>query len=71
MDDGGRKCITQREGADWSKIKNIGRPVNSIYWQSHGFYHDGKSFYFSSNRPGGKGELDIWVSERTEDGKWN
>ena len=30
-----------------------------------------RSFYFSSNRPGGEGELDIWVSERTEDGKWS
>lgn len=74
MDDGGDGNLyyCQREGAEWSKIKNIGRPVNSIYWQSHGFItHDGKSFYFSSNRPGGKGELDIWVSERTEDGKWS
>lgn len=74
MDDGGDGNLyyCQREGEVWSKIKNIGRPVNSIYWQSHGFItYDGKSFYFSSNRPGGKGELDIWVSERTEDGKWS
>ena len=73
MDDGndGNLYYSQRTDTTWSKIKSVGKPVNTIYWQSHGFITpDGKTLYFSCNRPGGQGELDIWVSEREPDGTW-
>lgn len=73
MDDGydGNLYYSQRTDTTWSKIKSLGKPVNTIYWQSHGFITpDGKTLYFSCNRPGGNGELDIWVSEREPDGSW-
>jgi tetratricopeptide (TPR) repeat protein len=74
MDDGGNGnlyyCV--RKDSVWTKIKSFGKPINSIYWQSHGFITpDGKTLYFSSNRPGGQGELDIWYSEKDANGRWN
>ena len=73
MDDGadGNLYYSTRRDTTWSKIKSVGRYVNSIYWEAHGFVTpDGKTMYFSSNRPGGEGELDIWSSQRLADGSW-
>lgn len=73
MDDGGDGNLyySLREDTVWSKIKNVGRPICSIYWQSFGFITpDGKGMYFSSNQPGGQGGVDIWYSEKTASGKW-
>ncbi len=74
IDDGddGNLYFSQRNDTVWSKIRNFGRPVNTIYWESHGFITpDGNSIYIASNRPGGFGELDLWVSEKKADGSWN
>jgi len=74
MDDGGDGNLyySERIGTTWSKIKNFGRYINTIYWESHGFITpDGRSMYIASNRQGGEGELDIWVSEKAADGTWN
>ena len=74
MDDGrdGNIYYSLRNDSTWSKIRSLGRAINTIYWEAHGFITpDGNSLYFSSNRPGGKGELDIWVSEKDKDGRWN
>jgi outer membrane protein OmpA-like peptidoglycan-associated protein len=73
MDDGGDGNLyySERTDSTWSKIKSVGKPINTIYWQSHGFIcPDGQSMYFSSNKPGGEGELDIWYSEKDRNGKW-
>jgi outer membrane protein OmpA-like peptidoglycan-associated protein/tetratricopeptide (TPR) repeat protein len=73
MDDGrdGNIYYSLRNDSGWSKIRSLGRTINTIYWEAHGFITpDGNSLYFSSNRPGGKGELDIWVSEKDKDGRW-
>lgn len=73
LDDGGDGNLyySLRKDSVWSKIKNVGRPVSSIYWQSFGFITpNGKGMYFSSNQPGGQGGLDIWYSEKTASGKW-
>ncbi len=74
MDDGGDGNLyySQRKDSVWSRIKSLGKNINSIYWESHGFITpDGKTLYFSSNRAGGSGELDIWISKRKDDGTWD
>jgi outer membrane protein OmpA-like peptidoglycan-associated protein len=74
IDDGddGNLYSSERTDTVWSKIKNVGRFVNSIYWESHGFITpDGNTMYFASNRPGGEGELDIWISRKAADGSWD
>jgi len=73
MDDGGdgNLYFCQRTDTAWTRIKSPGKPVNTIYWESFGFITpDGNSIYIASNRPGGFGELDIWVSEKNNDGTW-
>ncbi len=73
LDDGGDGNLyySTRTDTTWSKIKSIGKPINSIYWESHGFITpDGRTMYISSNRPGGEGDLDIWSSRRLADGEW-
>jgi len=74
MDDGGdgNLYLSHRTDSSWSKIKGPGKNINSIYWESHGFITpDGKTLFFSSNRPGGEGDLDIWSSVKNEDDSWN
>jgi outer membrane protein OmpA-like peptidoglycan-associated protein len=74
MDDGGDGNLyySLRKDTTWSKIKSFGKPINTIYWESDGFISpDNGKLYFSSNRPGGYGELDIWIAERKNDGSWN
>lgn len=49
----------------WEKAKNAGKNVNSIAYEGCAFYHkieDGSNVYFSSNRTGGIGQGDIYVS---------
>ncbi len=55
----------------WTPPANIGTPINSRAWESQpSISSDGKSLYFTSNRKGGQGGKDIWVSHRQSDGKW-
>ncbi len=63
--------IAQFDGEHWSIPKNMGSPINTRYWESQpSLSSDGRSLYFVSNRAGGKGKMDIWVSYLQEDGKW-
>lgn len=73
MDDGadGNLYSSQRDGDKWSKIRKLGKNVNTKYWEAHGFITpDGKHLFFSSNKPEGFGELDIWLSEKEANGNW-
>jgi hypothetical protein len=55
----------------WSKIVKLGPNINTKYWESHGtLSQDGKTLYFTSNRKGGYGGLDIYKSVMEEDGTW-
>lgn len=55
----------------WTKMKKIGGDINSKYWESHAaFSPDDKTIYFTSNRKGSIGGLDIYKSEMDEKGNW-
>jgi outer membrane protein OmpA-like peptidoglycan-associated protein len=72
-DDGadGNLFESHRKGTVWTKMRKLNKNINTKYWEAFGFITpDGKQLYFSSNRPGGFGELDIWVSQREENGNW-
>ncbi|MBC6427391.1 MAG: OmpA family protein [Ekhidna sp.] len=63
--------ITRKTGNNWSKPENLGKAVNSKYWESQpSLSADGKTLYFVSNRPGGYGGRDIWFTEKKE-GQWD
>jgi outer membrane protein OmpA-like peptidoglycan-associated protein len=54
----------------WSVPVNPGAPLNSAYSEKHpAISADGRRLFFSSNRPGGSGSYDIWMSEKTGD-RW-
>lgn len=55
----------------WQSVRNLGEPVNTKYWDSQPFVSPGgDELYFSSDRPGGYGGTDLWVSKRLRSGKW-
>lgn len=68
-----------QEFSQWSVPENLGAIVNSACAptstacndQHPAISKDGLSLYFSSDRPGGCGGLDIWVSQRASlDSQW-
>ncbi len=62
--------IAEFNGAEWSHPRNLGKVVNSRYWDTQPcLANDNKTLYFVSNRPGGVGGTDIWVT-RFENGRW-
>ena len=55
----------------WQKAKKLSKPVNSRYWETFASISpDGQTLYFSSNRRGGYGGLDIYQSTRLPNGEW-
>lgn len=45
--------------------------INSRYWESQPCLSlDGRALIFSSDRPGGYGGRDLWLTVKNEDGKW-
>ena len=63
--------ISYREGNDWSVPKNMGQAINSASWDSQpSLSADGRRLYFVSDRPGGVGNRDIWVSYLDRNEKW-
>lgn len=64
--------MSRFEGGDWTKPTPLNKNINtSMYWEtSASVSADGKKLYFASNRPGGYGELDIYVSELDAKGDW-
>lgn len=60
--------VTTRPTASdpWTAAVNLGPTVNSSEREVTPFISaDGLSLYFSSSRPGGSGDLDLWVTTRT------
>lgn len=55
----------------WSEPKNVGKNINSDYWDSApSIAPDNQTLYFCSNRPGGYGGIDIYVAYKNEKGFW-
>ena len=58
--------------SEWSEPVNLGAPVNSAFTeQNSALSKDGLTLYIQSNRPGGFGGNDLWVSHRASlDSPW-
>ena len=64
--------ISYKIGDEWTKPKNLGSNINSRYWESQpSLSADGRTLYFVSDRPGGLGKRDIYVSYLKKDGTWS
>lgn len=63
--------ITYRLNGNWQRPTNMGKHVNSRFWDSQpSLSADGSILFFSSNRRGGFGGNDIWFTVRKGDGTW-
>ncbi|HBZ22395.1 MAG TPA: hypothetical protein DEO60_14790, partial [Bacteroidales bacterium] len=55
----------------WTPIKKLNSNINTKFYESHASVSaNGKSLYFTSNRNGGQGGLDIYLSEKDALGEW-
>ncbi|MBS0011172.1 MAG: PD40 domain-containing protein [Bacteroidales bacterium] len=67
----GNIYLSTYENGRWSEIKKLNRNINTRFYESHACpSSDGKRLYFTSNREGGEGGLDIYVSEKNQQGEW-
>jgi hypothetical protein len=69
---GGNDIWTSRRvNGRWTPPENLGPNVNSPGDEHHSIpTPDGKSLYVTSNRPGGHGGEDTYITTRGADGKW-
>jgi outer membrane protein OmpA-like peptidoglycan-associated protein len=60
-------CFLAKDGT-WTEPKSIGKKINLPKYNEMTPYlaSDGVTLYFSSNRPGGLGDNDIWMTKRLD-----
>lgn len=64
--------ISRWDGQNWSTPRNLGPKINTEYKETQpSLSPDGSRLYFSSNRPGGYGKMDIWAIDWLPEGKWS
>ncbi len=64
--------VSKYDGTRWSAAEPVkGRNINTKYWESHASVtRDGSAMIFASDRPGGQGGLDLYISYRKDNGSW-
>jgi outer membrane protein OmpA-like peptidoglycan-associated protein/tetratricopeptide (TPR) repeat protein len=64
--------ISYQTPQGWSEPINLGPQINTEFWESSpSLSSDKTTLYFSSDRPGGYGGKDLYVSHRMPNGKWS
>lgn len=65
-------CFSENINGTWTPIESLGESVNGDNsWESQpSITSDGKTLYFVSDRPGGSGGYDIYLTHKNEDGEW-
>lgn len=67
----GNLYVSFLEDSTWSEPLPLNDNINTKYWESHAsLSRDGQTLYFTSNRPGGYGELDIYKAKRLGKTEW-
>jgi hypothetical protein len=57
--------VTNFKNGKWTKLRKLNGNINTRYWESHAcISYDGLTLYFTSNKKGGYGRLDIYKSVR-------
>jgi tetratricopeptide (TPR) repeat protein len=69
--DRGDIYISYLKGEEWSVPERLNSNINSRYWEgSCSLSADENTLYFSSERPGGFGDKDIYISRKDASGEW-
>lgn len=70
--DGGDIYMSRLSGQNWSAPERLGPNINTEkFWEgSCSLSSDGQLLYFASDRPGGFGGRDIYLSKKQADGSW-
>ena len=67
----GNLYYSRLENGLWTPATKMNENISTKYWESNAcFSKDGKTLYFTSNRKGTNGGLDIYRSEIQPDGRW-
>ena len=67
----GNLYYSKYEDGRWLPATKLDENISTKYWESNAcFSKDGQTLYFTSNRKGTHGGLDIYTSKRQSDGKW-
>ena len=70
-DGGGDIYQSTLEGEEWSTAVALNNNINTPSWEgSASLSPDGKMLYFTSERPGGQGGKDIYLSKMRDDSIW-
>lgn len=68
--DEGDLFISELKGTEWSKPERLNKNINTEAWEgSCSITADGRYLYFASEKPGGLGGRDLYVSEKVN-GDW-
>ncbi|HAW90908.1 MAG TPA: hypothetical protein DCX61_09615, partial [Gemmatimonadetes bacterium] len=69
--DGGNDiCTSTLVDGQWSAAEIVPAPISTEYFEVEPLLSpDGNQLYIMSDRPGGMGSMDIWVSDKV-DGEW-
>ncbi|MCB0597918.1 MAG: PD40 domain-containing protein, partial [Phaeodactylibacter sp.] len=63
--------IAEMKNGQWQPARNLGSPINTKGWESQpSLSADGNTLYFVSDRQGGQGLIDLWVSRKDTAGHW-
>lgn len=70
--DTGNLYTIDKQSNGWTTPITIGSPINNLNYleSTASITPNGKVMYFASDRKGGYGGLDIYRSDKKEDGKW-
>ena len=67
----GNLYYAEKVNDKWGKTQKMGKPINTRNWETFASVSpDGKTLFFSSNRKGGEGGLDIYYCNQNADGSW-
>ena len=71
-DDNGSIYLSEKDGSTWTEPQKLPEVVNSRFAEtSANISHDYSTFYFTSDRKGGYGGLDIYKTTQQNDGTWS
>ena len=63
--------ISEKKDGNWSVPKILGQNINTKYRETHASISITKNtIFFTSNRPGGYGGMDLYYSNKQKDGTW-